>query len=74
MKLLEKNFNKVKGTCLYKGQACSLTYHSYESETKLYDVLVVELPNNSTVKLYETNRKSCGCGLYHKAIEKHYNI
>lgn len=69
-----KNFNKVEGACLYKGHACSITYHSYESDKKLYDVLIIELPDNSRVRLYDTNKKPCEPTPIHRAIEKHFNL
>lgn len=69
-----KNFNKVEGACLYKGHACSITYHSYESEKRLYDVNIITLPDNSTVKIYDLNRKECNPTPIHRAIEKHFNL
>jgi hypothetical protein len=70
MNLPESGFSKFTGMGLCDGRAVEIIYHSYESEKKIYDVLLVR-----GTKLYNLNTKpALNVSPIHREIERHYKI
>lgn len=73
MRILDKNFLKVNSHLLTaKGERIPSMIYSYETKSKLYDIIVVD--DNSGRFFCRTNSRKTEANAYHREIDKHFNL
>lgn len=73
MRFVDRNFHRGDGHILRtSGQRVPTRIYSYETKTKLYDIIVVD--DDSGSFFCRVNSRKCDASAVHHEIDKFYNL